>query len=203
MHPAAWNHDQISWRLLARTDTKSGGRGIFPWANSDVADQFPASRKATSLSDGGRGLGWVPGLMVARQCRSAQAGDIADLTRAGESGDQAVLLGSSCRSRSHGWIPMAADGSVDRWIHPQAGAPQGLLALALRCQNSLPSAGCLAALALCPRLVASALFRRSGRYGHRNLTQAPEHVGSNQRGRGRGWASCFGCLPSTPPSPVQ
>ena len=29
------------------------------------------------------------GLRVARQCRSAQAGDVADLTRAGESGDQA------------------------------------------------------------------------------------------------------------------
>src|SRR6187399_426958 len=68
------------------------------------------------------------GLWVARQCRSAQAGDVADLTRAGESGDQAVLLGLSCRSRSHGWIPMAADGSVDQLeifacrIHPQAGS---------------------------------------------------------------------------------
>jgi hypothetical protein len=50
------------------------------------------------------------------------------LTRASESGDHAVLLGLSCRSRSHGWIPMAADSSVDRWrrffacrIHPRAG----------------------------------------------------------------------------------
>jgi hypothetical protein len=60
-----------------------------------------------------------------------------------------------------------------------------------------------AALALCPRLAASALFRRSGRSGHRNLAQAPEHVGSNQQGRGRGCASGFGCLPSTPLSPVQ
>ena len=56
------------------------------------------------------------------------AGDVADLTRAGESDDHRVFLGSSCRSPLHGWIPMAADGSVDRWrrffacrIHPQAG----------------------------------------------------------------------------------
>jgi len=34
---------------------KSGGRGIFPWADPDVADQFPAPRKATSLSDGKTG----------------------------------------------------------------------------------------------------------------------------------------------------
>jgi hypothetical protein len=73
-------------------------------------------------------------------------------------------------------------------------APLGFLVLALRCQNSLPSAGCLAALALCARLAASALFRRSGRYGHRNQAQAPEHVGSNQQGRGRGCASGIGCL---------
>jgi len=140
------------------------------------------------------------GLRVAQRCRSAQAGDVADLMRTGESGDQAVLLGSSSRSRSHGWIPMAADGSVDRWrrffacrIHRKR-APLGFLVLALRCQNSLPSAGCLAALALCARLAASAVFRRSGRYGHRNLAQAPEHVGSNQQGRGRGCASGIGCL---------
>jgi hypothetical protein len=36
---------------------------------------------------------------VAQRCRSTQAGDIAYLTRDGESGDQAVLLGSSCRFR--------------------------------------------------------------------------------------------------------
>ena len=32
MHSAAWHHDQISWRLLARADAESGGRGVFPWA---------------------------------------------------------------------------------------------------------------------------------------------------------------------------
>ena len=52
MHSAAWHHDQISWRLLARADAESGGRGVFPWAYADVADQFAAPRKATSLSDG-------------------------------------------------------------------------------------------------------------------------------------------------------
>jgi len=94
---------------------------------------------------------------------------------------------------------MAADGSVDRWrrffacrIHPQAG---------LR-WDSLPSAGCLAALAVCPHLAASALFRRSGRYGHRNLAQAPEHVGSNQQAGGA-LRFRFRCIPSTPLSPVK
>src|SRR5262249_50705821 len=38
--------------LLARADAESGGRGVFPWAYADVADQFAAPRKATSLSDG-------------------------------------------------------------------------------------------------------------------------------------------------------
>ena len=159
---------------------------------------------------GRRGTGPGSGLSGRSDVVRRIAGDVADLTRAGESDDHRVFLGSSCRSRLHGWIPMAADGSVNRWrrifacrIHPASGAPLGFLALALRRQNSLPSAGCRAALALCPRLAASALFRRSSRYGHRNLAQAPEHVGLNQQGRGRGCASGFGCLPSTPLSPVQ
>jgi hypothetical protein len=33
MHSTAWHHDQISWRLLARADAESGGRGVFPWAS--------------------------------------------------------------------------------------------------------------------------------------------------------------------------
>jgi hypothetical protein len=118
------------------------------------------------------------------------AGDVADLTRAGESDDHRVFLGSSCRSPLHGWIPMAADGSVDRWrrffacrIHQQAGlrwdslrAPFAAKTLCLRpgAARRSPSA----------RVAASAQFRRSGRYGHRNLAPAAEHVGSNQQGRG-------------------
>lgn len=85
---------------------------------------------------------------------------------------------------------MAADGSVDRWrrffacrIHPQAGPPLGFLALALLCQNSFGRVP-RGARAL-PAFAASARFSRSGRYGHRSLAQAPEHVGSNQQGRGR------------------
>jgi hypothetical protein len=140
------------------------------------------------------------------------AGDAADLTRAGESDNHRSFPGTRVVApRLHGWIPMAADGSVNRWrrVFPCRSISKrgsaGIPCAALRRQYSLPSAGCLAALALCPRLAASALFRRSGRYRHRNLAQAPEHVGSNQQGRGRGCASGFGfgCLPSTPLSPVQ
>ena len=91
MHPAAWHRDQISWRLLARTDAKSGGRGIFPWADPDVADQFPAPRKATSLSDGKTGDWTGSGLSGRSDVVRRIAGDVADLTRAGESDDHAVL----------------------------------------------------------------------------------------------------------------
>ena len=133
------------------------------------------------------------GLRVAQRCRSAQAGDVADLTRAGESGDHAVLLGSSCRFRSHGWIPMAADDSIDRWRRLS-------LAVSIRKRGSAgflsarPSLTKLFAFGRVPRcarprLAASALFRRSGRYGRRNLAQAPEHVGSNQHGQGGGAAA--------------
>jgi hypothetical protein len=45
------------------------------------------------------------------------------------------------------------------------------------------SAGFLA-LALCPPLAASALFRRSGRYGHRNLAQAPALLVQTNRAGG-------------------
>jgi hypothetical protein len=57
MHSAAWHRNQISWRLLARADAESGGRGVFPWAYPDVADQFAAPGKATSLSSGKTGAG--------------------------------------------------------------------------------------------------------------------------------------------------
>ena len=128
------------------------------------------------------------GPRVAQRCRSAQAGDVADFTRPGESGDHAVLLGSSCRFRSHGWIPMAADDSIDRWRRLS-------LAVSIRKRGSAgflsarPSLTKLFAFGRVPRcarprLAASALFRRSGRYGRRNLAQAPEHVGSNQHGQG-------------------
>ena len=140
------------------------------------------------MEDGGRD-GFR--LERAQRCRSAQAGDVADLTRAGESDDHAVFLGSSCRSRLHGWIPMAVDGTVNHWrrirLPDSSGkrgsdwdslrSPLGAKILCLR-----PGAARRSPSARVSR--ASALFRRSGRYGHRNLAQAPEHVGSNQHGQG-------------------
>jgi hypothetical protein len=91
--------------------------------------------------------GFRSGLRVAQRCRSAQTGDVANLTRAGEGGDQAVLLGSSCRSRSHAgylWPPTARstageDFSLAGSVRKRGSA--GFLVLAALCQNSLPSAG--------------------------------------------------------------
>ena len=88
------------------------------------------------------------GLRVAQRCRSAQAGDVAYLARASESGDQAVLLGSSCRFRLCFVVPAVSD--IATWRKPQ-----------------------------------------------NMLVQTNRAVG------GRGCASGFGCLPSTPLSPVQ
>ena len=65
------DRDQIRWRLLARADAESGGRGIFAWPDSDVADQFAAQRKATGVSDGGTGNVTGSGLRVAQRCGSA------------------------------------------------------------------------------------------------------------------------------------
>lgn len=102
-----------------------------------------------------------------------------------------VFLGSSCRSSLHGWIPMAADGSVDplekifRLPDPSAsGAPLDSLRSPFAAKKFFAFGRVPRALALCPRLAVSALFCRSGRYGHRNLAQAPEHVGLNQHGQG-------------------
>ena len=79
MHPAAWHRDQISWRLLARADPESGGRGIFPWADPDVADQFSASRKATGLSDVKTGAVAGSGLSGRGEVVWSIPGDVADL----------------------------------------------------------------------------------------------------------------------------
>jgi hypothetical protein len=104
---------------------------------------------------------------------------------------------------------MAADGSVDwriffRLRDPSAsGALLGFLALGLRRQNSLPSAGCRTALALCPRPAASALFRRFGRYGRRNLAQAQrtcwfKPTGQGVRVRYRFWLSSVNTIVACP-----
>ncbi|WMT79578.1 hypothetical protein [Bradyrhizobium sp. Ash2021] len=86
---------------------------------------------------------------------------------------------------------MAADGSVDRWrrffacrIHPQAGAPLDSLRSPFAAKKFFAFGRVPRALALCPRLAASALFRRFGRYGHRNLAQAPEHCWFKPTGQG-------------------
>jgi|APThiThiocy_ev2_2_1041544.scaffolds.fasta_scaffold18023_2 hypothetical protein len=117
------------------------------------------------------------------------AGDVADLTRAGESDDHRVFFGSSCRSPLHGWIPMAADGSVD-WrrffacrIHQQAGlrwdslrAPFAAKTLCLR-----PGAARRSPSARVSRLRLSFVVPAvTDVY----LAQGQEHVGSNQQGRG-------------------
>ena len=86
-----------------------------------------------------------------------------------------VFLGSSCRSPLHGWIPMAADGSVDRWRRFFAcwiirkRDPTGIPCARSQRKNSLPSArGAVRGLPSCPRLPrSSALFRLSSQYGHR------------------------------------
>jgi hypothetical protein len=158
------------------------------------------------MEEGGR---TGSGLRVARQCRSAQAGDVADLTRAGESGDQAVLLGSSCRSRSHGWIPMAADGSVDRRrrffacrIHPQAGSA------GIPCAR--PSLPKFFAFGRVPRgarpLPASRGFGSVSSFRPLRTSQpgaSPRTCWFKPTGQGARFASGFGCLPSTPLSPVK
>lgn len=87
MHPAAWHRDQISWRLLARADPESGGRGIFSWADPDVADQFSASRKATGLSDGKTGAVAGSGLSGRSEVVWRIPGDVADSREPGESDD--------------------------------------------------------------------------------------------------------------------
>lgn len=83
MHPAAWDHDQISWRILARPDAEGGGRGIFSWADPDVADQFSTSRKATGLSEVKTGAVAGSGLSGRSEVVWRIPGDVADLTRAG------------------------------------------------------------------------------------------------------------------------
>jgi hypothetical protein len=105
---------------------------------------------------------------------------------------------------------MAADGSVETAGEdfrlqdpPQAGLRWDSLRSPFAAKSSLPSAGCLAALALCARLAASALFRRSGRYGHRTWRKPQNMLVQTNRAGWRGCASGFGCLPSTPLSPVQ
>jgi hypothetical protein len=131
------------------------------------------------------------GLRVAQRCRSAQAGDVADLTRAGESGAHAVLLGSSCRSRSHGWIPMVIDGKSTTGeefacrIRPAAGPDWDSLRARSQRKNSLPSAGgAVRGLPSCPSLsgfgsVSSFQPIRTPQGG-----AASEHVGLNQHGQG-------------------
>lgn len=96
---------------------------------------------------------------------------IFDLTRAGESGDQAVLLGSKL-SLPVAWLDTYGCRRLGRPLEkifacrtPQAGAPQGFLALAVCRQKFFAFGRVPRALALCPRLAASAGFRRSGRYG--------------------------------------
>ena len=115
------------------------------------------------------------------------AGDVADLHEPGK----VMIIGSArvvapCCLAGFLWPPTArSTGEFFRLPDPSAsGALLGFLVLALRRQNFLPSPGCRTALALCPRLAASALFRRSGRYGRRNLAQAQRTCWFKPTGQG-------------------
>jgi hypothetical protein len=88
--------------------------------------------------------------------------DVADYSTVGDD-DRASFLWSGCRSRLHGWIPMAVDGTsapaaqgFSPAASPRKGAPIGIpRAKRLRRQNSWLRPGRSASLALRPRLAGS------------------------------------------------